>query len=322
MNDYPASTPSSHPQSASSAASTTTRARPPTSSLRTHGHSSWEQGSHRGLTPISTSSAATHITRPNSTINHSPARSVSSPTSAHFHHTAAANRQISSRHSSISSNSSPAGSAVHATGPFSSTSRSRAAAPSSNPVTSFPLGGVSAGGGLSRLARHSPSLSTTSVAGSPTSSIGSSTQLSSLVISQLNILLSAIKPDTVRAKWEVQAQKIRKLVDENGMELFTTYFRRLLQGNAAAIFSGATRASSDNGNYQLLLEEVQKIGKEPQQADKVAQSLDTSDGELFRDFDLARFMEHFRLTLFAKVALVLACRTVSQANLRTKGECH
>lgn len=107
------------------------------------------------------------------------------------------------------------------------------------------------------------------------------------------------------------------------MELFTTYFRRLLQSNASTIFPGAARAAgTDNaGNYQLLVEEVQKIGKDPQQADKVAQSLDTSDGEVFRDFDLSRFVEHFRLPLFAKIALVLACRTVSKADLRSKGTC-
>jgi CCR4-NOT transcription complex subunit 1 len=153
--------------------------------------------------------------------------------------------------------------------------------------------------------------------------------LSSLVITQLNILLSSIKDiksDSDRVKWETQAEKIRNLVHASGMELFTTYFRRLLQSNASAIFPGVPRAPSstgDNaGSYQLLVEEVQKILKDPQQADKMAQSLDTNEGDLFRDFDLMTFLDHFRLDSIAKVALALPCRAASKAELRSKGKQH
>lgn len=65
---------------------------------------------------------------------------------------------------------------------------------------------------------------------------------------------------------------------------------------------------------------MQKLLQEPQQADKIAQSLDTSDGELFRDFDLSGLIEHFRFDPIAKVSLALACRTVSKPDLRTKGQ--
>jgi CCR4-NOT transcription complex subunit 1 len=143
-------------------------------------------------------------------------------------------------------------------------------------------------------------------------------------VTQLNILLSTIKDDSDRVKWETQADKIRKLVHDSGMELFTTYFRRLLQSNASTIFSSTPRApaAGDNaGSYQLLLEEIQKLSREPQQADKIAQSLDTSDGELYRDFDLAALIDHFRLDPVAKISLVQSCRTSAKADLRSKGRC-
>lgn len=139
----------------------------------------------------------------------------------------------------------------------------------------------------------------------------------------MNILLSTIKEDSDRAKWENQAEKIRRLVNDSGMEVFTTYFRRLLQSNASTVFPGAPRAPAGQenaGSYQLLLEEMQKLSKDPPQADKIAQSLDTSEGDLFRDFDLATFVEHFRLEPISKTALVLACRTVSKADMRSKGK--
>lgn len=213
---------------------------------------------------------------------------------------------------------------MHATSVVHPANRSRL---TSSLASISPAGGGSAGGGLSRFVRHSPSLSLSTSAGSPVSSTGplsasSSGPLSSLVLTQLNILLSTLNPDASTAKWEAQADKIRKLVDDSGMELFTTYFRRLLQSNAATIFPGAARAAAggDNaGNYQLLIEEMQKIVRDPQQAEKIAQSLDTSEGELFRDFDLTTFIDHFRLDPIAKIALVLPCRTLNKADLRSKG---
>ena len=291
--------------------------------------------SRRGPTPISTASS-TQL-RPPST-SESPSRTAFSPTTSHFASASIApNRQLPSRHSSISSTASftsPPGSG-HATGSLHSGGRSRAVTASGSPrlatshtsLSSTSQGGGSAGGGASRLARHSPSLSLTnnspvSPPAGPHSASGSG-PLHSLVSTQLNILLSTLREDKDRAKWETQTEKIRKLVDDNGMEVFTTYFRRLLQSNASTIFPGAPRAPAgieNAGSYQLLVEEMQKILKDPLQAERIAQALDTSDSDLFRDFDLSTFVDHFRLDAIAKIALVLPCRSVSKPDLRSKGE--
>jgi len=100
------------------------------------------------------------------------------------------------------------------------------------------------------------------------------------------------------------------------MEVFSKYFRRVLQNNAATIFGTATRTADPNGSYQILLTEVHKIRKEPEQADKIAESISSSEGDLFRDFDLATFISHFKLDAVAKTMLALACR---KTDLRSKG---
>ncbi|KAK5169697.1 CCR4-NOT core subunit cdc39 [Saxophila tyrrhenica] len=293
------------------------------------------QASRRGITPITTGGAGD--VRPGSSSD-SPSRAVfGSPTSLTFNPAAVgANRHASSRQSSNSSTTSfasPTGS-NYATGPFQSGSRSRAVTSTSSPrlasslaslpSTSHPsTSGVGAGSGSNRLARHSPSLSH-STAGSPISSTapqsaGGLSQLTSLVITQLNILLSTLRENN----FDTQAERIRSLVDENGMEVFTTFFRRLLQSNASTIFPGAGRppATADsNGQFKLLADEMAKISREPQQAEKIAQSLDTSESELFRDFDLSTFIEYFRLSPIAKVALVLPIRSVSKPDLRSKAD--
>jgi CCR4-NOT transcription complex subunit 1 len=104
------------------------------------------------------------------------------------------------------------------------------------------------------------------------------------------------------------------------MEVYTKYFRRLLQGSAGQIFPGASRSSENSGSYSLLVTEVQKIRHDPHQAFKIAESVDTPEGDLFRDFDLSTFLAHFKLDPVSKTMLALAFKSASKSDLRTKGE--
>jgi CCR4-NOT transcription complex subunit 1 len=103
------------------------------------------------------------------------------------------------------------------------------------------------------------------------------------------------------------------------MEVFSKYFRRLLVGNSPQIFPGINRAVENPGNYSLLVGELRKVSHDLDQAHKIAETIDTSDGDLFRDFDLSTFMEHFKLDALEKTILALAFKTVSRADLKTKG---
>lgn len=104
------------------------------------------------------------------------------------------------------------------------------------------------------------------------------------------------------------------------MDVFSKYFRRLLQNNASQIFSGSGQAGDPTGSYQLLVSEVQKIRLDPKQAQMIAESLDTSEGEIFRNFDVSTFMEHFQLDAVAKTMLALELKTAAKSDLRTKAE--
>ncbi|GAM88038.1 hypothetical protein ANO11243_060670 [Dothideomycetidae sp. 11243] len=213
---------SSNPQDPSNPGSPKSTARLARVQPSAWGSSTHQSGPRRGLTPLSTGQSVLQARSGTS----SPSRNVLSPTIPAFSLPAGAtSKQAPSRHSSISSSSS-------LFSPLASTSqpalqnRPRNPASSGSPrLGSTPSGAFSSldrggGGGSSgsiggsRLARHSPSLSST--AGSPVLSSaphsgGSGGQLTSLVITQLNILLSTIKEDKDRAKWEVQAEKIWKV---------------------------------------------------------------------------------------------------------------
>ncbi|KAF2398332.1 Not1-domain-containing protein [Trichodelitschia bisporula] len=103
------------------------------------------------------------------------------------------------------------------------------------------------------------------------------------------------------------------------MEVFVKYYRRLLANNASQIFGSSNNADS-TGNYQLLVTEVQKIRQDPHQAVKIAESIDTTEPEIFRDFDVSTFMERFRMDPVSKSMLALSLKTASKADLRTKAD--
>ena len=106
------------------------------------------------------------------------------------------------------------------------------------------------------------------------------------------------------------------------MDVFPKFFRRLVSGNSSKLFPGANIKASENagaGSYQILVEEMQKILKDTTQAQKIAESIDEGDGDVFRDFDLIPFVEHFALGPIAETALCVASRTCTRADLRNKG---
>ncbi|KAI9726177.1 MAG: hypothetical protein M1828_001850 [Chrysothrix sp. TS-e1954] len=296
--------------------------------------SSQTLSSRRGLTPIATS-ANPNSSRPTSS-SHSP-RNPWSPINQ-SQTTSSVESRAQGRSSSISSSHSafspplPPSQQTHSFSSQAYTPRSRTSTnPSTSqlaPNTASSQGAASGApsGSAGRYTRASPSLSQSgfvSAPGSiqlPASGAGQSGQLSKIVSAQLSLLLSTIKDDKDRTKWESQREQIRKLVDANGMEVFTKYFRRLLSTNASQIWSNGRGTIDTSGSYPILVEEMQKIMDEPTQAEKVRESIEFGDGEIFKDFDLAAFMDHFSMGPIAKIALASAFTRASKSDLRSKAE--
>lgn len=104
------------------------------------------------------------------------------------------------------------------------------------------------------------------------------------------------------------------------MEVFTKYFTRLVVGNAPQIFPGLNRPVANPGNYHILVNEMRKISHDPEQATKIAESVESGTEDIFRDFDLSTFMEHFKLDALEKTLLALAFKLGSRADLKTKAD--
>ncbi|KAF2746507.1 Not1-domain-containing protein [Sporormia fimetaria CBS 119925] len=297
------------------------------------------------LPPISTQ--VQHTQRQHTTPSPSPSgRSQPfSPAASHFPSLPAASaRHGGSRQSSAASSASspfsaaPSGQQAPPSQLLSTRTRTIAPPPGSQLASSAlptaPQGGgaaSSSAGGAVKLARDSPSLQSSSAIGSPKPSNSAASagadkdkNLSKIVIAQIFLLLSqfgTVKDEKDRAKWDQPLEQLRKLVDTHGMDVFTKYFRRLVSQNAAQIFNLTTgRNAEPNGSYPLLVTEMQKLRSEPEQAAKIAESIDSNEGEQFRDFDLATFCSHFQLDPIANMSLALACRSAHKADIRAKAD--
>ncbi|KAJ8120280.1 hypothetical protein ONZ43_g2970 [Nemania bipapillata] len=180
--------------------------------------------------------------------------------------------------------------------------------------------------GLQTGLTHSPHPSQTgplSAGASPSTSsptTGNNSSLTKIVVAQVYLLLSSINKDKDRAKWELQIDQLNKLLDDHGMEVFSRYFTRLVAGNAPQIFPGVNRPTTNPGNYPLLVGEMAKISHNLDQASKIAESIETANEDIFRDFDLSTFMEHFKLDALEKTILALAFKFGSRSDLKTKAD--
>ncbi|RMZ75215.1 hypothetical protein DV737_g5410, partial [Chaetothyriales sp. CBS 132003] len=157
-----------------------------------------------------------------------------------------------------------------------------------------------------------------SISSNPSSATGTQSSTSKISATQVLLLLDTITTKTGQAEWQSKAAKILKLVDSNGMEVFTQFFRRVVASNAQTIFSGTP--SSEQGAYKLLLQEMDKIAKDADQASKIAEAIDTSRDDVFRDFDLSTFITHFHLDQLAQTLLAIAFTRCVRVDLRNKAD--
>ena len=102
-----------------------------------------------------------------------------------------------------------------------------------------------------------------------------------------------------------------------GMEVFETYFRRLVHNSWSLVFPTDPRPGANNTeSYQLLAQELNLLSTDPRQAEKAAQALDSCAAP---DFNYSAFINHFPLGPIEKTALLLASRTLARSDQRSKG---
>ncbi|KAI0273855.1 Not1-domain-containing protein [Gloeopeniophorella convolvens] len=129
-----------------------------------------------------------------------------------------------------------------------------------------------------------------------------------IVRAQIVFLLSTLTEDN----FDRNQAEIRSLSEQHGLETYLHFIRRLIVHSQARLQSTAAPSAFDTSTsltFRLLVQETQRLARDPFLADRFRDGLDRGEGDIFRHFDLARFAD--RIGLRPLERLVLASSIVS-----------
>lgn len=101
-----------------------------------------------------------------------------------------------------------------------------------------------------------------------------------------------------------------QLSEQHGVETYLHFIRRLIVHSQQRLTSsGSAFGGTDALTFRLLVSEAQRIGRDPILADRFREGIDKGEGDIFRHFDLVRFVD--RVGLRSLERFILAASFVS-----------
>ena len=105
---------------------------------------------------------------------------------------------------------------------------------------------------------------------------------------------------------------IVQLSEQHGLNTYLHFIRRLIVHSQARLTSTQAPSAFDTSTsltFRLLVQEMQRLARDPFLADRFREGVDKGEGEIFRTFDLVRFAD--RVGLRPLERLVLAASIVA-----------
>ncbi|KAG9104806.1 hypothetical protein FRC06_009276 [Ceratobasidium sp. 370] len=123
--------------------------------------------------------------------------------------------------------------------------------------------------------------------------------LLNIVRAQISFLLSSINEDN----FERFQLEIRSLCEQNGAESYVGLLRRLIAACYPRLATGASGDSQWALTLRLLVQEIQRLARDPFLADRLRDALERGEGEVFRTLDLHRLLERVPLRPLERLVL-------------------
>ncbi|KAI0085426.1 Not1-domain-containing protein [Irpex rosettiformis] len=123
-----------------------------------------------------------------------------------------------------------------------------------------------------------------------------------IVKAQIVFLLSTLTEEN----FERNQVEIRSLSEQHGVDTYLHFIRRLIVHSNSRISSTSSSASFDGSTnlpFRLLVQEVQRLAHDPFLADRFRDGVDKGEGDVFRNFDLPRFVERVGLRPLERLVL-------------------
>ncbi|KDQ13139.1 hypothetical protein BOTBODRAFT_188668 [Botryobasidium botryosum FD-172 SS1] len=132
--------------------------------------------------------------------------------------------------------------------------------------------------------------------------------LLTIVKAQIVFLLSTLTEEN----FDRNQVEIRSLSEQHGIETYLHFIRRLIVASQTRLSTNAPPQAFDASStltFRLLVQETQRLARDPFLADRFRDAVDRGEGDIFRHFDLVRFSDRIGLRPLEK--LVLASSIVS-----------
>ena len=100
-----------------------------------------------------------------------------------------------------------------------------------------------------------------------------------------------------------------QLAEQHGVGTYLHFIRRLIVHSQGRLAVNVTFDTSTALTFRLLVQETQRLARDPYLADRFRESVDKGEGDVFRNFDLGRFVD--RVGLRPPEQLILASSFVS-----------
>ncbi|KAF8431772.1 Not1-domain-containing protein [Boletus edulis BED1] len=129
-----------------------------------------------------------------------------------------------------------------------------------------------------------------------------------IVKAQIVFLLSTLTEDN----FERNQLEIRSLSEQHGLDTYLHFIRRLIVHSQGRLSLAAPPSAFDSSTaltFRLLVQETQRLARDPFLADRFRDGIDKGEGDTFRHFDLLRFVD--RVSLRPLERLVLASSIVA-----------
>jgi CCR4-NOT transcription complex subunit 1 len=99
-----------------------------------------------------------------------------------------------------------------------------------------------------------------------------------------------------------------QLSEQHGIDTYLHFIRRLIVHSQTRLFSPNPPPldASTSLTFRLLVQEIQRLSRDPLLADRFGLGIDKGEGDVFRQFDLVRFVERVGLGSLERVVLASA----------------
>ncbi|KAI0798095.1 Not1-domain-containing protein [Abortiporus biennis] len=123
-----------------------------------------------------------------------------------------------------------------------------------------------------------------------------------IVKAQIVFLLSTLTEEN----FERNQMEIRSLSEQHGLETYLHFIRRLIVHSNGRVASANSPSGFDTSNsltFRLLVQEIQRLARDPFLADRFRDGIDEGPGDAFRNFDLTRFADKVNLQPLERLIL-------------------